>query len=67
MFSSKTNALFHFALAVYLLSNAAFAASWTSYDQQEGLPALSKGGARVLSSVFVLWEKTGPGPTSRRR
>jgi len=45
-------------LVALLLSNAAFAASWTaSVDQGDGLPALSKGGAIALSSTFVFWGK----------
>lgn len=46
------------SLAAYLLSGAAFAASWTaSVDQREGLPVLSKGGVNALSSAFVFWGK----------
>ena len=46
------------SLAAYLLSNATFAASWTaSVDEREGLPAISRGGTRVLSSAFVFWGK----------
>lgn len=59
MFASKASAFFRFILlAAYLLSNAAFGASWTaSVDQRQGLPALSKGGASALSSGFVFWGK----------
>lgn len=46
------------SLAAYSISSAAFAASWTvTVDQQEGLPALSRGGASALSSNFVFWSK----------
>jgi hypothetical protein len=46
------------SLAAYWLSSASFAASWTlTVDQQEGLPALSRGGATALSSSFVFWSK----------
>jgi len=46
------------SLAAYLLSNATFAAPWTaSVDEREGLPAISRGGTRVLSSAFVFWGK----------
>jgi hypothetical protein len=57
--AKKSRVLYRFiALAAYLLSNAACAASWTaSVDQREGLPALSRGGASALSSNFVFWGK----------
>lgn len=47
-----------FGLAAVLFSHAACAASWiASVDQQSGLPVLSRGGARALSSVFAFWGK----------
>ena len=59
MFAAKASAIFRFiSLAAYLLANAASAASWTaSVDQQQGLPAISRGGASALSSAFVFWGK----------
>jgi len=42
------------SLLAYLLSNAAFAASWTaSVDQTQGLPVLSRGGATALSGALA--------------
>jgi hypothetical protein len=46
------------ALAIILFPTAAFAASWTvSVDQRTGLPAISRGGVRALSSALVFWGK----------
>ena len=58
MFATKATALFRFiSLATCLLSNVALAAAWTASVDEQGLPAISRGGAGAVSSAFVFWGK----------
>lgn len=68
MFAAKPGVLFRFiSPAAFLLSSVAFAASCTAgMDKQEGLLALTKGGASALSSAFACRGKQlGLGPPLR--
>ena len=46
-----------FSLMALLLSNVAFAASWSANVDSQGMLEISKGGATAISSKFAFWEK----------
>ena len=46
-----------FSLMALLLSNVAFAASWSANVDSQGMLEISKGGATALSSKLAFWEK----------